>query len=156
MPFCAQCGAAQHAGQRFCPQCGAALSAPALPPAPAPPPARPDTGLAETLILLGGVASLLVPVLVGLVLLFLGGLFAMFPPFGTLPGVLFGLLAAVLLVVGVIALAISVYARNLLRDGQRERGATIAIIVGLVSVVLGNFIGGLLLLLGGMVAYTAK
>lgn len=157
MPFCPSCSQATQGWERHCPRCGFALAAsPPAAPSPAAPPPRRDTGLAEALLVAGGVVSVAVPALVGLALLFLGGVFSLFPPFGSIPAAFLGFLAVLFLVLGVVWAAAALHARNLVHEGHVERGGLVALVAGALGVLTGNVLGGVLLLAGGFLAYSAK
>ena len=173
MAYCAHCGAALQPGVRFCANCGtASAAAPAAggyaPPANTPPGqpyagapaphaavARPDTALAETLILVGALLGAILPLGLALILLFFGALFNTLT-FGWFPATFFGGLALIALLLGIVGAAAGLYARNLVREGQRERGGLLALVLGGVLCFTGNVFAGLALLGGGLLAYTAK
>lgn len=160
MAHCIQCGAALQQGARYCANCGTAQVQPTVPPqaAPAPaPPRRKDTGGAETVILIGAVLAGLLPMAIGLGLLFFGAIFAAAIPFwGAIPASVFALFGALIFLAGAVFGAAGLWARNIVRDGEAEKGGMVAGVVGLVGCLTGNVVGGLVLIVGGLMAYTAR
>lgn len=165
MAHCTQCGAALEAGARYCARCGSAAVQPTLPvqamppappPGPAPPAARRDTSGAQLVILIGALLAFLGPAFIAFFILFFGALFSAFGPFGFIPGAFIGFFGVILLLGGVLFGVAGLWARNVVRDGDPEKGALIAGGVGLVACLVGNVLGGVVLLLGGIMAYTAK
>lgn len=158
MAFCPQCGAGIAEGARYCSACGSSLAGSGLPPAPAgpaPQAARRDTGLAELLILVGAVLSLVVPVLLAAVFFGLGATF-WFVPFASMPGAVMGLIAVAFLVLGLVWMLLALFARSLIRQGDLEKGGVVAVVVGVLMILTGGLVSGLLVVVGGILAWTAR
>lgn len=167
MAFCPQCGATLQAGARYCGSCGTATVQPTLPARapvqPAPPAAAPtatgaakDTGLAELLILGGALLAAALGVLGALAIMFFGGFFAFIPFWGAFPATMFAMMALVVLVASILMGWAGVHARDLVRRGEREKGGILAVALGLVSFATMNPFSGVALVVGGMLAWTAK
>lgn len=167
MSYCAQCGAPLAAGARYCAACGTAVATPTLPGgAPAPPAlpaqARRDTGMAQTLILVGAVLGVLLPLFVGMGLMVLGTVFAFVPWWGSVPGVMLGLMALGVILLGLLWAAAALYARNLIAQGRVEQGAVLAVVVGALMLLTGlpmlvlPGLAGILVLAGGISAWSQK
>jgi hypothetical protein len=162
---CPQCGAALAQGARYCTACGTALVQPTLPPGAAPAfpgpaaaPARKDTRTAQTVILVGAALSAVLGVLFGLLLMFFGAFFgAMFGgSLGGLEVALFGGVALVVIAVGLLFGFGGLHARNLVRDGDPEKGGLLAIVLGVLLLFTGNAIAGIVMAGGGVLAYQAR
>jgi hypothetical protein len=154
----------QQGWELHCRACGTALnptapapaptSAPAPSPAPGAPARKPDTGLAELLLLLGAVVSALQAVVALAVVSFLGGA-DLLPWFGGF-GAILALIGLTAVVIGAGAAIAGLHARRRVQEGKLHDGGMVALVAGAVSIVLGNAFGGLLLLAGGFLAYTAQ
>lgn len=160
MAHCIQCGVALQPGARYCANCGTAQVQPTLPPHGAPPPAAParkDTDGAQTVILIGAILAGLLPLLIGMLIFAFGAAFAAaWPFFGAIPGGIIAFVGMLLILGGLVFGAAGLWARNMVRDGEAEKGGIVAGVVGLVACLTGNVIGGLVLVLGGLMAYTAR
>ena len=162
---CTQCGAALVQGARYCASCGSLVVQPTLPPPErlfqpggVEPPKRKDTGGAETLILIGAILSAVLGLLFGLLILFFGAFFglAIGDAGAGFPGFLFGLFGLGIIVLGILFAAGGLYARNLVRAGEVERGGLLAIVFGALCLFTGDFIAGIVMAAGGVLAYTAR
>jgi hypothetical protein len=152
--FCPQCGRALQGWEQYCPACGKLLAAPAAPPPAAPPAAPRDPALAATLLLAGAVLSIAMPGLFALMFLgVLGSLAHLAGPSAAFPVGVLTFLAAVFLVLGVLWAAVGLWARQLVVQGERQRGATAALVAGAIGVFTGNVIGGVLYIAAGILAH---
>jgi len=165
MAFCGHCGAALGEGARFCGQCGTPSLGPAgappppfaPPPGSAPPRPKPDTHLAELLLLAGAVLSLVFPILFAATFATIGAaLVAAIPGWGSIPGAVFGLLSIVVFVLGAIWAAAAWYARGRIQRGDLEGGGMVAMVVGVLMFFTGHFIAGPLVAIGGVMAWSQK
>lgn len=133
-------------------------AAPAPDPAPMQPPPSPpttarDTSTAELLILVGVVIGF---VMSGLFVLAMLGMSALVGGLGRFPmgGMMFGLLG----LFGIVAFVlyfIALQARNEIRQGNIDGGSVKAIVLGAILLVVGGFVSGVLILVGGILARQA-
>ncbi|HEV8361314.1 MAG TPA: zinc ribbon domain-containing protein [Candidatus Thermoplasmatota archaeon] len=167
MAYCAQCGAPLQEGARYCGSCGTARAAPTVPSAPAPPPqagappAPKDTSGAQSLLLVGAILGVLLPLLAAFALLLVGAATSFIPFAGPFVAAIFGIVAAVFVVISIVWALVVLHARKLIAEGRVHDGAVIAVVAGLLMLLLGlpflvvPGLAGIVVLLGGILAWTA-
>lgn len=164
MPFCINCGAKLSEGARFCSSCGvsqqAGLVAVAQP--------KGHRSLAIALVLIGGVLGL-VFALFSLAIIsffagtmdFAGGMMRRYgaigmmgiPQFGMLFGVSLGLVM-LWFGVGFVGALLAIFSGLKLHQNYSKNWATMGIIGGVLLLITFSWIPGLIVLAGGILAYT--
>jgi len=167
MPFCMNCGEKLAEGAESCPKCGTQV------PAVSKPEKKDYSNIGGTLIMVGGVLNIVLPLLsLTFALLFWGTMIRRFVEIpeiwirwggerwisGVIPEAFrlaMGLViagAVISIVLGILA----IYAYNRVKGGDFKNGGLIAIILGVIMIATASWLPGIITLLGGILCYTSK
>jgi len=167
MPFCMNCGEKLAEGAESCPKCGTQV------PAVFKPEKKDYSNIGGTLIMVGGVLNIVLPLLsLTFALLFWGTMIRRFVEipeiwirWGAEPWVsrlfpeAFRLamgLAIAGAVISIVLGILAIYSYNRVKGGDIKNGGLIAIILGVVMIATASWLPGVITLLGGILCYTSK